>query len=125
MSAPRKDPDRPEKRPPESPGKNLKERVSFFEKVLTGSRLSGAAEGVSSADVEEFERRLAEERAKNLEHSRLEPVTLRHTPTSPRHLVQRKEVVEPDGTVQAGIIFQKLLLNLKKNNCVVFFSNIS
>lgn len=106
MSAPKKDPDRPEKRPPESPGKNLKERVSFFEKkVSTRSRLSGAVEGVSSADVEEFERKLAEERAKNLEHSRLEPVTLRHTPTSPRHLVQRKEIVEPDGTVQAGIIF--------------------
>ncbi|KYB25174.1 hypothetical protein TcasGA2_TC034350 [Tribolium castaneum] len=90
------------KRPPDSPttppGQRLRERVSFFEKVWSGGK-SGVVETVSSVDVEEFERRLAEERLRNAERGRLEPVALRHTP---RHVVHTHEV-RPDGSIQETV----------------------
>jgi hypothetical protein len=107
MSAPKRDPGEGPKRPPESPtspgGRRLRDRVSFFEKVWTGAG-SGVVEGVTAVDVEEFERRLAEERARNLERSRLERVALRRTPPgSPRQLVQHAQEVQPDGSIQARV----------------------
>lgn len=106
MSAPAKDPTEGPKRPPDSPttptGKRLKDRVSFFEKVWSGGK-SGTVETVSSVDVEEFERRLAEERARNVEHSRLEEVTLRSPSGSPRRLVHQE--VLPDGSFQVWLYF--------------------
>jgi hypothetical protein len=107
MSAPKRDPGEGPKRPPESPtspgGRRLRDRVSFFEKVWTGAG-SGVVEGVTAVDVEEFERRLAEERARNLEGSRLERVALRRTPPgSPRQLVQHAQEVQPDGSIQARV----------------------
>ena len=104
-SSPRKDPAEGPKRPPEGPSSptspsqpRLRDRVSFFEKVWTGGGRSGVVEAVSAADVEEFERRLAEERSRNLERNRLEQVTLRHTPTRVLHTE-----VQPDGSIQARL----------------------
>lgn len=59
-----------------TPERKLRERVSFFEKVWTGSR-SGNVESEGTVDVEELERKLAEERAKHQEQSQLERVRLR------------------------------------------------
>lgn len=97
--------------------KQLKERVTFFEKVWTGGASSSGGEsdeggGGAVVDVNEIERRIAEERARNLiEHqSHLEQINLRHTPTatgspSRQHVVQRFEEIQPDGSVQAWIYF--------------------
>ncbi|KAF7272974.1 hypothetical protein GWI33_014281 [Rhynchophorus ferrugineus] len=74
MSAPQKDPGggggggTDPDRPPGSPAsKRLRETVSFFEKVWTGSKpVTELGEGVR-LDVDQLERRLAEERARHLE----------------------------------------------------------
>ncbi|XP_072386756.1 muscle-specific protein 300 kDa isoform X12 [Diabrotica undecimpunctata] len=99
MSQPTKDPGDGAKRRPDSPqspaSKKLRERVSFFEKVWTGSK-SGAVGDDGGVDVEDLERRLMEERSRNVVDTHLEQVTLRHT-GSPRHVVQMKEI-GPDGT---------------------------
>lgn len=122
MSASKKDPTEGPKRPPESPisrveghhsrpdspsspaSKRMREKVSFFEKVWTGTK-SGKVEdeGAGGVDVSEIEKRLEEEKARHLEHRQLEQVTLRHT-GFPKHVVHMKEV-GPDGTVKAGILF--------------------
>lgn len=119
MSASKKDPTEGPKRPPESSprrvespqlrpespsspaSKRMREKVSFFEKVWTGSR-SGRVqdEGASGVDVSEIEKRLEEEKARHLEQRQLEQVTLRHT-GFPKHVVHTKEV-GPDGTLKAG-----------------------
>ncbi|KAK9890576.1 hypothetical protein WA026_011946 [Henosepilachna vigintioctopunctata] len=90
---------------PKSPGsKKLRENITFFEKVWAGSQTcEGAASAVSAKDVEEFERRLAEEKNKNVTHSEFGEVRLRPTPkSSPRHIVQRQDVLD-DGTVEETI----------------------
>lgn len=88
---------------PESPSspssKRLKERVSFFEKVWTGSR-SGVAPDEEGVDVLEIEKKLEDERLRHTGQSQLEHVTLRQT-GSPRRVVQVTEV-GPDGTIKAG-----------------------
>lgn len=86
MSSPKKKPGDPPG-PSESP---LRDRVSFFEKVWTGSP-SGVLEGPSAVDVEELERRLDEERQRHAEHAHLEQVSLRHAP------------LEPDGSFQETV----------------------
>lgn len=63
-------------RSPSPSTKKLRERVSFFEKVWTGSK-SGNVESEEMVDVEELERKLAEERVKHLEQNQLERVRLR------------------------------------------------
>lgn len=82
----------------------MREKVSFFEKVWSGSK-SGKVEDEAARgfDVAEIEKRLEEEKARHLEHRQLEQVTLRHT-GFPKHVVHVKEV-EPDGTLKAGIPF--------------------
>lgn len=119
MSASKKDPTEGPKRPPESPqrltdsppsrpespaSKRMREKVSFFEKVWTGSK-SGRVEdeGAHGVDVSEIEKRLEEEKARHLEHRQPEQVTLRHT-GFPKHVVHMKEV-GPDGSLKAGIPF--------------------
>ncbi|KAG5889995.1 hypothetical protein JTB14_035907 [Gonioctena quinquepunctata] len=101
MSAPKKDPGESPKRPPDSPqspaSKKLRDRVSFFEKVWTGSEAGAVGDG-TGVDVQDLERRLEEERSRHLGHTQLEHVTLRQT-SSPRHVVHLKEV-GPDGTFQ-------------------------
>ena len=86
MSNPRKnhgDDEGGGKHPPGSPTspatKRLRDRVSFFEKVWTGTR-SGSLEDTSTLNVDELERKLAEERSKSLEHAQFEHVTLKRTP---------------------------------------------
>ncbi|XP_057659189.1 muscle-specific protein 300 kDa isoform X4 [Diorhabda carinulata] len=99
MSQPKKDSGEGSKRPPDSPqspsSKKLRDRVSFFEKVWTGSE-SGTLKDESGVDVEELERKLQEERARNAGGTHLEQVTLRQI-KSPRHVVQMKEI-GPDGS---------------------------
>ncbi|XP_060527804.1 muscle-specific protein 300 kDa isoform X12 [Cylas formicarius] len=106
MSASGKDPGEGPKRPPESPQspshKKLRETVSFYEKVWTGdNRAAGThGEGVC-VDVEELEKKLAEERSRHFEESALEKVSLRHTPqASPRRDVQHSQTVGADGSFQ-------------------------
>lgn len=122
MSASKKDPTEGPKRPPESPqrmvdnpqsrpdspsspaSKRMREKVSFFEKVWTGTKSGKVGdEGAAGVDVSEIEKRLEEEKARHLEHRQLEQVTLRHTGL-PKHVVHMKEV-GPDGTLKAGIPF--------------------
>ncbi|KAJ8984008.1 hypothetical protein NQ317_006862 [Molorchus minor] len=106
MSAPSKDPGEGPRRPPENPPspqtKRLRDRVSFFEKVWTGTRSGTAGEDVN-IDVEDFERKLAEERARHAGQSHVEHVTLRHTPTSsPKHAASGYvQDAEPDSSFQA------------------------
>lgn len=106
--------DKPPGRPdsPSSPAsKKLKERVSFFEKVWTGSR-SGLAPEDEGVDVVDIEKRLEEERLKHLGQSQLETVTLRQT-GSPRRVVHVTDV-GPDGTVKAGyLIFLTIISYLE------------
>ncbi|XP_066158002.1 muscle-specific protein 300 kDa isoform X10 [Euwallacea fornicatus] len=98
MSAPRKDIGEGPKRPPESPqspssGK-LRETVRFYEKVWTGTGSPGIhSEGVH-VDVEQLERKLAEERARHQE------VAERTEPSSPRHEMQYRSGIGPDGSFQ-------------------------
>lgn len=122
MSASKNDPTEGPKRPPEpsprskespysrpdspsSPAsKRMREKVSFFEKVWTGTKAGKVEdEGADGVDVSEIEKRLEEEKARQLEHRQLEQVTLRHT-GFPKHVVHLKEV-GPDGTLKAGIPF--------------------
>lgn len=106
MSAPQKDTGEGPKRPPESPqsssNKKLRDTVSFFEKVWTGTKSTGAhGEGVE-VDVDQLERRLAEERARHQEAASLETVSLRRTPvSSPKHEMQHTQGFGPDGSFQA------------------------
>lgn len=119
MSTSKKDPGEGPPRPPDdrpdsphSPAsKRLRERVSFFEKVWSGSsddelhrdpEVGGLSRSKFTAmDMEELERSLREERRKNVGETHLEHVTLRKT-GSPRHVVQMREV-GPDGTIKAGL----------------------
>lgn len=86
----------PSKRPPDSPAsaaKRLKDRVSFFEKVWTGTHRSSEESVDSSIDVNEIERRLEEERKRHVAAAQLEHVTLRHTPlSSPKRVVVQEFV---------------------------------
>ena len=112
MSAPSKDPGEDPKRPPDSPqspaSKRLRDRVSFFEKVWTGTRSGAGGEGVD-INVEELERRLAEERARHAGPSQFEHVTLKHTPSSsPKHVVHTQDV-NPDGSFQARLFLHFFL----------------
>ncbi|KAH1009838.1 hypothetical protein HUJ04_002143 [Dendroctonus ponderosae] len=106
MSGPQKNVGEGPKRPPESPQspKTLRETVSFYEKVWTGSGSAGVrAEGVQ-VDVDQLESRLAEEKARHQEAVALEAVSLRRAPTlSPRHDVRHTSGFGPDGSFQAGI----------------------
>ncbi|KAL3268200.1 hypothetical protein HHI36_007325 [Cryptolaemus montrouzieri] len=96
------------KRPPDSPkspdSKKLRESIKFFEKVWTGTRSStGAATAVSAEDVEDFERRLEEEKNRNVRHTELGEVQLRQTPSSsPRHIRHHQEIRD-DGTIEETI----------------------
>lgn len=120
MSASKTDPTEGLKRPPEpsprpvedthsrpdspsSPAsKRMREKVSFFEKVWTGSKSGKVGdEAAGAVDVSEIEKRLEEEKARHLEHRQLEQVTLRHT-GFPKHVMHVKEV-GPDGTLKVGI----------------------
>lgn len=122
MSASKNDPAEGPKRPPDpsprrveghasrpdspsSPAsKRMREKVSFFEKVWTGSRSGKVDEdGAGGVDVSEIEKRLEEEKARHLGNRQLEQVTLKHTGL-PKHVVHMKEV-GPDGTLKAGILF--------------------
>ncbi|XP_074030429.1 muscle-specific protein 300 kDa isoform X10 [Leptinotarsa decemlineata] len=109
MSAPQKDPGDCPKGPPDSPkrapdsphspaSKKLRDRVSFFEKVWTGSGSGAVGEGVAGVDVQDLERRLEQERHRHVGHTQLEHVTLRQT-SSPRHAVHLAGI-GPDGTFQ-------------------------
>lgn len=66
----------PQRSPPERSPRKLRERVSFFEKVWTGSSRPGNVVE-EPVDVEELERKLAEERARHQELVQLERVRLR------------------------------------------------
>lgn len=107
MSDPNKPTGATPKRPPESPtgsGKRLRDRVSFFEKVWTGSR-TGAVDAGDTINVDELEKRLADERSRHLEHAELEHVSLKHTPPgSPKHLVEHHQQIKPDGSVEETLI---------------------
>lgn len=100
------------KRPPDSPAsssKRLRDRVSFYEKVWTGSGSSPSSlESDDSLNVEELEKKLADDRSRHLEHAHIEHVHLRQTPTppplSPRHLVQHLQEIKPDGSVEETLI---------------------
>ncbi|KAF5292004.1 hypothetical protein FQA39_LY14121 [Lamprigera yunnana] len=85
--------------------KRLKDRVSFFEKVWTGSK-SGSLETQESLNVDELERQFEEERRRNVGTSQLEHVTLRHTPlSSPKHQVtEHHQKFFPDGSYEEVIV---------------------
>lgn len=80
MSTPEKSRDDRKRLSPErspSPStKKLRDRVSFFEKVWTGSK-SGNVESEEMIDVDELERKLAEERVKHQEQNQMERVRLK------------------------------------------------
>lgn len=107
MSDPEKNKGATPKRPPDSPStssKRLRDRVSFYEKVWTGSG-SSSLDSDDVVNVDELERKLAEERARHLEHTHIEHVQLRQTPpTSPRHLVQHLQEIKPDGSIEETLI---------------------
>ncbi|XP_031338909.1 uncharacterized protein LOC116167630 isoform X1 [Photinus pyralis] len=94
------------KRPPESPSgsaKRLKDRVSFFEKVWTGTSASGSLEDQDTLNVGELER-LIEEGRKNVPSAQLEQVTLRHTPqSSPRQATELRQHFFPDGSFEESV----------------------
>lgn len=107
MSSPEKSKDDRKRSSPErspSPStKKLRERVSFFEKVWTGSK-SGNVESEGIVDVEELEKKLAEDRARHVEQSQLERVRLRPSTGLPGESVQ--EVVTrttEEGDLATGI----------------------
>lgn len=98
------------KRCPDSPSsssgsaKRLRDRVSFFEKVWTGTR-SGSVENSETINIEELERKLDEERKRNIGTSQLEQISLRHTPqSSPRHLVEHHQEFFPDGSFEETVV---------------------
>ncbi|CAH0554442.1 unnamed protein product [Brassicogethes aeneus] len=105
MSAPGDDPGGGER--PHSPStptrRKLKDRVNFYEQVWAGSPPADSAGPSRIINVDEFEKKLSEERRK-LSTFELEHVALRHTPTgSPKHMVQRLQEVKPDGTFEETI----------------------
>lgn len=136
MSASEKDRTEGPKRPPESTSrhvetplsrpdspsspasKRMREKVSFFEKVWTGSKSGRVGDEVAGdIDVSEIEKRLEEEKARHLEPRPLEQVTLRHT-GFPKHVVHTKEV-GPDGTLKAGIPFFLIYVQQNKISGII------
>lgn len=103
MSAPLKNTGEGPKRPPESPQspstKKLRETVRFYEKVWTGTGSPGVHGEAVQMDVDQLERRLAEDRETK----------------SPQLAYAR--AVGPDGGFQAGfirIVAMRLISNRKQ-----------
>lgn len=93
----------PPRAPPDSPTtRRLKDRVSFFEKVWSGSR-AGTVEP-SAFDVDQLERKLAEDRSKHLTHAQIEHVNLRPTPPSSPKTPFHTTKFLPDGTVEETLV---------------------
>lgn len=124
MSDSKEDEASPSKRPPDSPAgttKRLKDRVSFFEKVWSGTQRTSESTGVDETgiDVAEIERRLEEERRRHVASAQLEHVTLRHTPlTSPKRVLVQKEFVTTSttnsGNSQEGVDISELERRLEE-----------
>lgn len=86
------------KRPPDSPrsaSSRLRDRVSFFEKVWTGSSGPGSLDSTDSVNVD----------IRHADHAEIEHFALRHAPPlSPRQLVQHLQEIKPDGSVEETLI---------------------